>query len=148
MAPVNTGFETISPDVGFSRVRKQRTLCRALNQMILRRRRHAAAHINTFVTKLPPELEIRMELGPNGNTPPRIVHSASEVITGCDARHPNRSQQTMHEGISGTNEWQTRCARGNPRAATPASLKHKCGTSSTPREAIAARGAYVAATSP
>ena len=34
-----------------------------------------------------------MERGLKGNTPLRIGHSASEVITGSDARHPNPSQQ-------------------------------------------------------
>ena len=71
--------------------------------MIHRRRKHPAARIKTFVNKPQPELEIRMELGPKGNTPPRIGHSSSEVITGLDVRHPTRSQQTMHEERSGTN---------------------------------------------
>ena len=65
--------------------------------MIHRRRQHPVERAKTFVNKPPPELEIRMELGLKGNAPPRIGHSSSELITGCDAWHPNRSQQMMHE---------------------------------------------------
>ena len=71
--------------------------------MIRRRRQHAAVRGHSFEKKPPSELDIRMELGPKGKTPPRIGHSASEVTTNYDARHPNRSQQTMHEEKRGTN---------------------------------------------
>ena len=76
-------------------------LCWALKRLVHRPRQHAVARVNTFVKKLPPELEIQIEIGPMGNTTPRIGHFATEVITGCNARHPTQANKRYTKKDSG-----------------------------------------------
>ena len=46
-----------------------------------------------------PKLEVPVELGPEGHTPPGVGGTARNVSAGGDARHPHRGQHGLHEEL-------------------------------------------------
>ena len=65
--------------------------------MIHRSQQGPPPRVQPLADKPEPELKVPVELGPERDTPTRIHHATRIVGAGCDARHPNRGQRTLHE---------------------------------------------------
>lgn len=64
--------------------------------MIHRSRQGPPARIQPVISKLPPQLEVPVKLGPMGESPPGVGHLTREISPGGDTRHTHGDQQTVH----------------------------------------------------